>query len=373
MNGSGRMNRIGTLVGTALAVLVGGAGVGAVWFAVAAQPKASGASSTPVAMQLATVTRGTVAERVLVNGTLGFDGSYSIVHQGQPGLLTATAAPDSTVRRGGQLYAVAAQPVRLLYGSTPAYRDLGTGITDGPDVRQLEENLVALGMDPHHQITVDRHFSAATGAAVKRWQAAWGWSARQRTGRLPLGEVVFQPGALRISQVQATTGTQVAPNDPVLSASSAVPVVTVAISADRRRLVHAGDTVSISMPGVQPFPGTVARIARAATPPPQQNGSGATGGSPQSTVQVTITATVPAGGRDLEDAPVQVAITRDTHQNVLLVPVTALLARSGGGYQVRLESDRYVPVEPGLFDSVTGTVEVSGALTAGQRVKVPAS
>jgi peptidoglycan hydrolase-like protein with peptidoglycan-binding domain len=369
----GAMSRVGKAIGTALAVVVGGAGVGAVWFAVAAQPKASGATSTPVPMQLATVTRGTVAERALVSGTLGFDGSYSIVHQGQPGLLTAVAAADTTVHRGGQLYTVAAQPIRLLYGSTPAYRDLAVGMPDGPDVRQLEENLVGLGMDPHHQITVDRHFTAATGAAVRRWQAAWGLSASQRTGRLPLGGVVFQPSALRISQATATVGTQVRPNEPILSATSATPVVTAQISADRRRLVHVGDQVSISMTGVQPFPGTVVRVARVAAAPSQQSGPAPTGTSPQSTVQVTIKATVPAGGQDLEEAPVQVAITRETHQNVLLVPVTALLARPGGGYQVRLESGQYVLVEPGLFDSVSGTVEVTGALSAGQKVKVPAS
>jgi hypothetical protein len=40
---------------------------------------------------------------------------------------------------------------------------------------------------------------------------------------------------------------------------------------------------------------------------------------------------------------------------------------------VRLDSDRYVPVEPGLFDSLSGKVEVTGELTAGQRVKVPVS
>lgn len=371
------MNRVGKAIGTAIALVVGGVGVGAAWFVVAAQPKASGATSTPVAMHLATVTRGTVSERALVSGTLGFDGSYSIVHQGQSGLLTAAAEVDTTVNRGGQLYAVADQPVRLLYGNTPAYRDLAIGMPDGPDVQQLEENLVALGMDPYHQITVDRHFTAATGAAVKRWQAAWGWSASQRTGRLPLGEVVFEPGALRVSQVTATVGSQLEPNQPVLSATSAVPVVIVQISPDRRRLVHVGDQVSISMTGVQPFPGTVVRIARVATAPSQNGsgptGSGPTGNSPQSTVQVTIKATVPAGGQDLEEAPVQVAITRDTHTNVLLVPVTALLASPAGGYQVRLESDRYIPVEPGLFDSVNGTVEVSGALSAGLRVKVPAS
>jgi peptidoglycan hydrolase-like protein with peptidoglycan-binding domain len=286
--------------------------------------------------------------------------------------LTAAAAADTTVNRGGRLYAVANQPVRLLYGATPAYRELALGMSDGPDVRQLEENLVALGMDPHHRITVDRHFTAATTAAVRRWQAASGRPASQRTGRLPLGEVVFQPGAVRVGQVAATVGTEVGPNQPVLSATSAVPVVIAQIGADRRRLVHVGDQVSISMTGVRPFPGTVVRIARAATAP-QQSGSGSGGSSTPSTVQVTIKATVPAGAADLEAAPVQVAITRETHRDVLLVPVAALLARPGGGYQVRLESDRYVPVLPGLFDSVSGMVEVTGALTAGQHVKVPAS
>jgi hypothetical protein len=367
------MSRTAKAIGTTLAVVVAGAGVGAVWFAVAAQPKAAGDTSTPVAMRLATVSRGTVAERALVSGTLGFGGSYSVVHQGQPGLLTAAAAADTTVDRGGQLYAVADQPVRLLYGSTPAYRELAIGMSDGPDVQQLEENLVALGMDPYHQITVDRHFTAATAAAVRRWQATGGWPASQRTGRLPLGEVVFQPSALRVSQVTATAGTQVEPNEPVLSATSAVPVVTAQISTDRRSLVHVGDQVSLSMSGGQPFPGTVVGIARVATAPSSQSGSGSNGSSTQSAVQLTIKATGPTAAQDLEEAPVQVAITRQTHQNVLLVPVAALLARPGGGYQVRLESDQYVPVEPGLFDSVSGTVEVTGALTAGQHVKVPAS
>jgi hypothetical protein len=52
--------------------------------------------------------------------------------------------------------------------------------------------------------------------------------------------------------------------------------------------------------------------------------------------------------------------------------VTALLARPGGGYQVRLADGRYVPVEPGLFDDTTGMVEVTG-LAGGQRVEVPAT
>jgi hypothetical protein len=53
--------------------------------------------------------------------------------------------------------------------------------------------------------------------------------------------------------------------------------------------------------------------------------------------------------------------------------VLALLPRAGGGYQVRLAGGRGVAVTPGLFDEVTGTVEVTGDLAAGELVEVPAS
>jgi hypothetical protein len=153
---------------------------------------------------------------------------------------------------------------------------------------------------------------------------------------------------------------------PIMGSSQRSP------SRPDRASPRAAVTMFAAVPGVQPVPGTVVSVARVATAPSQQSGPGSNGSPTQSTVQVTIKATVPTGARDLEEAPVQVAITRETHQNVLLVPVAALLA-GPGGYQVRLESDQYVPVKPGLFDSVNGTVEVTGALTAGQHVKVPAS
>ena len=51
----------------------------------------------------------------------------------------------------------------------------------------------------------------------------------------------------------------------------------------------------------------------------------------------------------------------------------SFVAIGGGGYQVRLAGGAYVPVTPGLFDEVTGTVEVDGNLTAGQLVEVPAT
>lgn len=354
------------MLGGALAAVVTGGTAGAAWLADAARPTGQGPAAAEVPTATAQVARGTVAERVQVSGEFGYGVAYPVVHLGGPGVLTAITAPETVVARGAQLYAVAGQAVRLLYGAAPAYRDFELGMADGPDVRQLEENLVALGLDPGHKLTVDGHFSVPTAAAIRRWQAAWGLPAGQRTGTLPLGRVVFQPGALRIKEAQATVGATAHPDQPVLTATPTTPVITAQVTADRRRLVRVGDPVTITMTGSAPFQGSVLAVVRTAAASP-----GGTGGGTAPPFQVTIGANPPAGAGDVDQAPVVVAITRQTHENVLTVPITALLARPGGGYQVRLDSDWYVPVEPGLFDSTTGQVEVTGALTPGQRVKVP--
>jgi peptidoglycan hydrolase-like protein with peptidoglycan-binding domain len=312
-----------------------------------------------------------VTARVQIAGVLGFDGSYSVTHQGHPGIVTWVADAGSTVDRGGSLYAVVNDPVRLLIGELPAYRDFATGMPDGPDVRQLEENLAALGMRPGR---VDEKFTADTTAAIKRWQAAWGLPAAQRSGVLPLGTVVFAPVPLRAGQATAAVGAPVGPGAPVFPATSTSKVITAQLSTDRQRSVHVGDPVQVSLSSSAPVQGKVTKIGRVAVAANQnQNGpSQGNGEMTPSTVPITVEVTLPPSAADLDQAPVQVAITTRAKQNVLLVPVTALLAKPGGGYQVRLDSGGYVTVTPGLFDSTNGTVEVSGSLTVGQKVQVPA-
>ena len=70
------------------------------------------------------------------------------------------------------------------------------------------------------------------------------------------------------------------------------------------------------------------------------------------------------------------AITDRTVRDVLAVPVSALLARSGGGYAVEVVArdgtHHLVAVRPGLFDDAAGWCRSPGAgLVAGQRVVVP--
>jgi peptidoglycan hydrolase-like protein with peptidoglycan-binding domain len=344
------------------------AAAGLVGWAVTRAPGPAPVAGPQVRTTTAPVTRGDVAARVQVAGVLGFDGAYTIVNQLPGGVVTATAAPGTAVVRGTPLYAVAGVPAVLLYGTTPAYRDFAAGMTDGADVLELEQNLVALGLDPGHGITVDRHFSDATATAIRRWQAARGRPVVQRTGRLPLGQVVFLPGAVRVGQALAEVGTSTGPGQPALAATTTARVVRVALTADRQAAIHPGDPVRVTIPGLaEPVSGTVREIGTVAAPPSE--------GTPTATVPIVITVTLPAGAPTLDQAPVQVAITAAQRRNVLLVPVTALLAGPSGGYQIAVldgTGRHLVSVRPGLFDEAAGTVEVSGdGLAEGVQVEVP--
>jgi multidrug efflux pump subunit AcrA (membrane-fusion protein) len=92
-------------------------------------------------------------------------------------------------------------------------------------------------------------------------------------------------------------------------------------------------------------------------------------------VEVTLTDQKAAG--TLDEAPVTVYITTATAHGALAVPVGALLAQSSGGYAVEVagagNSRHLVPVTTGIFDDADGLVQVSGALTPGQLVVVPAT
>ena len=358
------MTRIGPVLGGAAVALV----AAGLWYVVASPARPAAPAAPNVSTTTAAVTVGDVTQRVSVAGTLGYAGRYSVVSQLPAGVLTAAVAPGTVVNRGERLFAVSGTGAVLLFGTTPAYRDFRPGMSDGSDVRALEDNLVALGLDPNRAIRVDGHLNAATTAAIRRWQADSGLPLAQRTGMLPLGQVVFLPGPIRVTEVAAIPGATVPPGTEVLAGSSTTRVVSVQLPTAQQHLVHLGDEVQVTLPVVSVVPGTVTQIGRVAA-----RDANGTGGPP--TIPITIGLTLPAGTGDLDEAPVQIAITTARRQGVLMVPVTALLAKDGGGYQVRVVDSggaRLLDVEPGLFDDAAGTVEVAGAgLTAGITVEVP--
>lgn len=131
------------------------------------------ASGSSVPTSLVAVTRRDLTDRLDVNGTLGYGEAGSVPnHIG--GTITWEAGLGSVVQRGQALFAVDVEPVILMYGSTPAYRDFRLGMSDGPDVRELELNLLALGYATSSNLHANGHFDWYDAAAVKRWQKAMG-------------------------------------------------------------------------------------------------------------------------------------------------------------------------------------------------------
>ena len=364
------MNRRTAVVAGAAVVAAGGVG-GWRWWA------GSGTVTVPAgapAMGTATVRRTDLAAREQLGGTLGFAGRWDVVHAGPPGMLTAVPPLGQIVQRGQMMYEVDGRQVRLLYGEWPAWRAFGAGMDRGEDVRQLEANLAALGFSASK---ADSGFTASTAAAILRWQAHLG---EQRTGRLPLGSVVFLPEAMRVVAVTTPVGGR-AGAGPLLRTTSTRRVVTVDVPTSRLGLwdggsagginsgnVSPGGEVLVTLPGGVRVTARVAEVGRVAVS--GQEGGQNTGAPP--TVTVTATLDQPDAAGTLDQVPVQVSVTTAQRKAVLAVPVTALVAAGGNGYQIRSES-QLITVRPGLFDEVSGLVEISGdGLAEGMTVEVPA-
>jgi hypothetical protein len=313
------------------------------------------------------VTRQDITATTPVSATLGYAGSYQVRGQGG-GTLTWLPSAGQVIRQGHPLYRTGDEtPVVLLYGSVPAWRALEEGVT-GQDVSQLNHDLVTLGDADRSEIAALGwdYFSWATSAGVAKLQSALGASVS--SGWLPPGSVVFAPRALRVRQVTGSLG---GPADgPVLAATSDQHVVTVPLDVSRQGEVKAGDRVTVTLPGGTTTPGTVSSVGTVATP----SGSG---GNPVTTIPVIVILADTRAAGTLDQAPVTVNITTGTARGALVVPVTALVARSGGRYAVEVagqgSSRRWVPVTPGIFDDASGLVQVTGALTPGQRVVVASS
>jgi peptidoglycan hydrolase-like protein with peptidoglycan-binding domain len=277
-----------------------------------------------------------------------------------------TRLPDvgAVVRRGQTLYEIDGRPVILLDGRTTAWRSFTAGMSSGRDVAELNANLRALG---YGRVSGDA-FTAGTGAAIEAFQAAHGL---ERTGRLLLGSVVFESGAVRVTTVTPATGAAVQPG-PVLTVTSMRRQVTIALDASQQSGIRVGDAVTITLPDNTTTPGRVSFVGTVATSP-----SGQDAASQSPTIEVDVTPLRPGATGRLDEAPVNVAIETASVKNVLAVPVGALLALASGGYAVEEMpvdgSRRLVAVEVGLFDDAQGLVEVTGAgLRPGQRIVVPA-
>jgi Putative peptidoglycan binding domain len=309
----------------------------------AAQQTSTGTGTTEIVRQ-------DLVETQSADGTLGYADERDVMTAAS-GIVTWLPAVGSVVDTNHRLFQVDGRDVYLLDGTVPAWRTLEPGLT-GQDVRQLERNLRAAGYDPDREIEVDGTWDAGTTAAVQSWQEAKGL---EQTGAIELGRVVFQPGARRIASHAVSLGGP-AGQPAIMITTSTRKIVSVNLDTAYADLANVGSKVSIELPSGAGVTGSVRSLGKVATLPPGEDVDAS-----DATVEVTIGFSGKGGASALDQAPVDVEFERSRAEDVLAVPVTALMARSGGGFAVEVRDGgvrRIVPVEPGLYTS--GFVEIEG-------------
>jgi hypothetical protein len=335
--------------------------------------------ATPVPTSAATIVRTDLTTTTQAAGTLAYAGSYQIVNQTPGRVITALPAVGDLVGRGAALYEVDGIGVPLLYGSRPMWRDLHEGVAPGPDVRGLNDNLLALGFTDRGYLVAGDQYTSRTAAAVDAWQRSLG---RPASGVVRVGDVVLAPDALRISALEAAVGAPAEPGELIAQATSTRQVVEVEVPVTEEYLVRPGDAVTVTLPdGKATTPGTVYSIGAVASAPPAASGPGSpTAGNAGPNDQIdNVTVTVvlrdPAIVAGYTNAAVTVNVTSAHVRDVLAVPVNALVALAEGGDAVEVidgTQHRLVAVRTGLF--ANSLVEISGRdIAAGMHVEVPTS
>jgi multidrug efflux system membrane fusion protein len=352
--------------GRVVAVVV--AAVGAVVLAVGAAAAAAvgfggGSTATPTAVDLppgtAQVTRQTMLDTDEEAGELGYGDETKLAGR-IAGVVTKMPLAGAVIGQGQPIYRVDNTPVVLMYGDVAAYRTLGPGAT-GVDVRQLEDNLRALG---YGGFTVDDTFTATTATAVKRWQKALGLT---QTGQVEQGRVLFAPGAIRVDTITAGVNQSTGDGQEVLQYTGTGRQITVTLEVSKQRLARKGVAVQVQLPDGKTVAGRVERVytvIQQTTDPGSQN---------ETRIEAIVSLADPTAAAGIEAAVVNVVFTAAERKDVLTVPVGALVALAEGGYGLEVvegSTTHYIKVETGLF--ANGRVEVTGdGLREGMTVGMP--
>jgi hypothetical protein len=411
-----RRRRVLLGVGIAAALLAVGGLVGASFVKSPQQLAADTAAPPPTVATAAVVSQvltSSVQMRGVVYPSVQYDVYVSAPSSGSPpGAAGASSAAGAstgavyisrlkvaagdTIRNGEQLAELDGQPLFVLRGTVPAWRDLVPG-ESGPDVTELQDALASLGY--YDGGDTAGYFGAATQDAVLLYYQHLGYTAPS-SGGVPAADVVFLPSLpASVVAVNGAAGQQ--PGQPFLElAGRGSLALTGELPPAYAGQVKAGLKVSIydEVTGIHAA-GTVANLGTATVNVPTGTvvdiGSGAASAASASSASSSSSSSGSSGGSGATtfiplavapSAPLAAAlngenvlVTVDTGQTegpVLTVPVAAIVTSASGTSYVTVvgahgdQAD--IPVTPGISEN--GYVQVtparSGALAAGDRVVV---
>ena len=179
--------------------------------------------------------------------------------------------------------------------------------------------------------------------------------------------------AIIVGSYISDVGSAVTLNSPLYNISSVGIEVVFQVDATDQETVSLGDSVEIELPTDERVPTLITFIDQVVT----QTQAG-------EFIEVTLEVLNPEEIEAYDQAPVKVFVTTEISENVLYVPVNALLALAEGGYALEIYDGEldgatfegesgvdtsYVAVEIGVFTD--GFVEVKGNISEGQTVVVP--
>ncbi|WP_308102808.1 peptidoglycan-binding domain-containing protein [Lentzea sp. CC55] len=342
------MNRKVLVAALVVAVVLGTGGVVVLTRVASDQANAAPLRNAPA--KTAQVEKTNLADQQSLTGQLGYGAERALASR-KGGTVTGLPKQGDVVERGKAAFWSDAKPVPLFHGEIPLYRDLEQGMPNGPDVKVVEENLAALGFADFG--APDEKFTYYTATALKKWQKANGL---EQTGKLGSGDVVVQPGAIRVSSLTAQLGAPA--GGELMKVTGTERAVTVELEQSKQRLAKQGEKVELSITGGKPTTGTITGITRSAGDPNQ-------GQKPK--IVLTISVDDPKAADGVESGNVTAVFTVAKKQNVLAVPIGALLALAEGGYGLVTDDGKTIPVTVGIF--AKGQVEVQGeGLREGMRV-----
>lgn len=346
------MNRATVLLCVAVlaGVTVTGMAVQNNWLAPASATPSASSSGSSAALPTVRAARGSLIARNEFQGVVTHGESWALpIHAA--GLVTEAPAVGQVISPGEELLRIDNRPVYLAQGSMPLYRTLALSATRGDrlrgvDVAQLQRFLALSGAQGATDVTADGVFGPSTHKAVRSWQGAVGLP---RTGAVEATDLVFAASAVRVAGVDRVGATFSA-----LTVTDDVPTIQLSLSGRDRSLLADGDAVTV-ITATEEVSGVVASVSMTI------------GNDGQRGSTVTV---LPEGELDADLGEVVVMAERELASDAVLVPASALVALSDGGYAVELADTTPTLVRVEIGAVLDGQVEVTSGLRAGQVVVV---
>ncbi|MEO0492933.1 MAG: peptidoglycan-binding domain-containing protein, partial [Actinomycetota bacterium] len=300
--------------------------------------------------------------------TLNVTGTETGVYAAHTGEIELEATSGEIVS-GQVLYTVDDQPVLAIVTTEELGRDLSEGVDDGDDVAVLEQLLVDLGYDADGDLEVDDVFDEFTAEALTDFEEDLQdtWDDIVVDGEFTSDEFIVVAPGTRIDTVTARESSNVATGSELFTygTEGETRIVTTKIDvADQNKLAE-GATVDIEFPDGSVVTGTVSDVASSSTTDPTNPTA-----DPTLAVEIALDS-VPESAAGLNELDVDVIIVDDLAAGATVVPASALVATSDGGFAVEVVSGStttFVAVDPGMF--ADGFVEVAG-IDPGTVVVVP--